>query len=72
MKFEFHDGEESVGIIMIPETPNEVASLLRMQKNLKVEAPSITLNFYNSPYMDIWMNKVHKSKRKSYATIKDR
>ena len=59
MRFEHHENKWGMSITMHPETPKEVAELLRISKNAKAEKPDIYFSFStDDPYCNIHISKV--------------
>lgn len=62
MIFSFIEGAYGCNINMTPETPDEVAKLMRVAKNSKAVKPAITLYFESTiPTMSIWVHKIKPS-----------
>lgn len=71
MKLEFEEYKFGASVILIPETPAEVAKLMRFGINAKQSVPQIYLSFGgDSPILNINFDKV--SPTVQVASIKPR
>lgn len=62
MKFEFEEHLHGSWITLTPETPKEVAQLLRVAKNTKAQKPDIYFSFSTDiPNLSIGMMKIKES-----------
>lgn len=62
MKVKFEEwGEENVGIILIPETIEDIAKLLRYARNASAEKPRVFLYYGKEVRCEINLNKYKKS-----------
>jgi hypothetical protein len=57
MKVEFEDAEHGTSIVILPETIEEAAQLMRFSANARREPADIYLSYYNKVYCSIWMRK---------------
>lgn len=58
MKITFFENQYGTSFELTPETPEEVATLLRITNNTLAEKPEIALHFSKEPTLNIWMRKV--------------
>lgn len=58
MKITFYENDRSAGFNLYPETPEDVAQLLRITNNAKQQPPSITFYFGSSCNANIHLDKV--------------
>jgi hypothetical protein len=65
MQFEFWEGEHGAQLIMKPETPKEMAELLRMTNNAKREPVSLNFDFGVGPQLSVWVPKVEKCRQRN-------
>ena len=66
MKIEYFEGQYGLQVDMKPETPAEVAQLLRLTKNAKAIKPEIKLYFESdTPSATIWLRKVQPKAQKN-------
>jgi len=65
MKVEFFENEYGSDYQLVPETPEEVAKLVRISMNSKKEKPEISLYlpYDGPPKMNIWIKKLDKKKQ---------
>lgn len=71
MKIEFFENEVGSSVDLVPETPEELAALLRMANNSKSEQPDISVHFSTTPQCSIWIRKVEKVKQVNYLSAKN-
>lgn len=70
MKIEFVEDKWNSTVKFVPETPQEVASLLRMIKNSKKEPPSFYLSFSEYNKEGVWCHlDIAKYRETSNKTI---
>ncbi len=73
MKYEFWEGDHGTDMKLTPETPAEVAQLLRVTKNSKRVPIELTMWFENNnPHMNVWIGKIEKTKQSNTITNKNK
>jgi len=61
MKIEFFENMFGASFSLTPETPAEVAQVLRFTRNAKAEKPDVKVYFSSDqPTCNIWMRKVQE------------
>ena len=69
MKITYLEGTYGLDITMTPETPQEMAELLRYTKNAKAIKPEVRLYFNNNtPSCSIWLKKIKPQAQKNSIT----
>ncbi len=72
MRIEFDENKFGANFTIHPETPAEVAQLLRLSRNAKAEKPDIYFSFSNdAPYCNIWMKKVKENVQRNSINNKN-
>jgi len=73
MRFKYNENKWELGITMTPETPKEVAEMLRIAKNAKATKPLIYFQFnVDDPYLAISLEKISEVKQCNSVNPTDR
>lgn len=73
MKFDYNENKWELGITLTPETPKEVAEMLRIAKNAKAVKPTIYFQFNeDAPYLQVSLEKVKEEKQSNSLGPTDR
>jgi hypothetical protein len=65
MVYKFWESENGAQLIIEPETPKEMAELLRITNNAKKEPVNLNFYFGDSPGLSIWIKKVDKARQRN-------